>query len=305
MKEAQREVAAAAAAATATTTTSDGKKKPVIRQPPAAGSNRRDLLVFKWQYRKVAELIVKSLKLVRAADVAPNDLTLNGGRGTGFAAMGRDLNPELLVLEKLRGLSMVVTAPPDGTTLAALLHKEENEVVSVHVEDDEAHAPAPVVPAAAAAAKRAGAVGASGSVVELSLDEIAKAPLRRVLKDQKGWIDTLDARLLQAKLGLAGYDQFDVFKRMSAPAGSLSASSLLAAAAARDDAASASAKADPYKLSSRTADRVAAQVRLKEKPKAADSSSLSAPPKFGTGAKIAPIGGSPLLKTAGAALVHK
>jgi hypothetical protein len=142
-------------------------------------------------------------------------------------------------------------------------------------------------------------------VVELSLDEIAKAPLRRVLKDQKGWIDTLDARLLQAKLGLAGYDQFDVFKRMSAPAGSLSASSLLAAAAARDDAASASAKADPYKLSSRTADRVAAQVRLKEKPKAADSSSLSAPPKFGTGAKIAPIGGSPLLKTAGAALVHK
>ena len=219
----------------------------------------------------MAELIVKSLKLVRAADVAPNDLTLNNGRGAGFAQMGGDMNPELLLLEKLKGLSLVVTAPPDGTTLAALLlHQQQHqdqqaqecEVVTLHVTEEEAPAPAPshpapaAPPAAAPAPKRP--TGAAAPV-ELSLEEIAKTPLRRVLKDQKGWVDALDARLLQNKLGLAGYDQYDVFKRMSAPTGSLSASSLLVAAAARDG--STSGKADPYKLSSHTADRVAAQVR--------------------------------------------
>jgi hypothetical protein len=104
--------------------------------------------------------------------------------------------------------------------------------------------------------------------VELSIEEIAKRPLRRVLKDQKGWLETLDARLLQQRLGLQGYDQYGVFKRMSsAPSASTSAAGLLAAAAARESAASD--KPDPYSLSASAGQRLPCAVRPKDRPKAA------------------------------------
>ena len=193
-------------------------KKP----KPIQNASRVDLLIGKWQYRRVAELMVAHLKIVRAADVAPNDLSLNGGRGSGFAQMG-ELTPDMVVLERLRGLSLVVTAPPYEYTLAKtallLLHLQEQQQQQNNDSVVQLALPSssPAVPVPKQAAGSGAAAAAAVRPVDWSLEEVAKRPLRRVLRDQKGWIDTLDARLMQSKLGLAGYDQYDVFKRMAAP----------------------------------------------------------------------------------------
>ena len=193
-------------------------KKP----KPIQNASRVDLLIGKWQYRRVAELMVAHLKIVHAADVAPNDLSLNGGRGSGFAQMG-ELTPDMVVLERLRGLSLVVTAPPHEDTLAKTallllhLHEQQQQQNNDSVVQLALPSLSPAVPVPKQAAGSGAAAAAAVRVVDWSLEEVAKRPLRRVLRDQKGWIDTLDARLLQSKLGLAGYDQYDVFKRMAAP----------------------------------------------------------------------------------------
>ena len=256
--------------------------------------------------------MVAHLKVVRASDIAPNDLSLNGGRGSGFAQMG-ELTPDMVVLERLRGLSLVVTAPPYEYTLAKtsllLLRLQEqqqqdsDEVVQLVLPSSLPAVPAGAKQATTTVAGSGAAAAAAVRPVDWSLEEVAKKPLRRVLRDQKGWIDTLDTRLLQSKLGLAGYDQYDVFKRMAAPTSSVSASSLLAAAALANSIGSATvSKRDPYSISPAT-ERINSIVRQKERPKA----SVNSFGALGT-ARIAPAAlnettpKSPL-RNAGAAIV--
>lgn len=248
--------------------------------------------------------MVAHLKIVRASDIAPNDLSLNGGRGSGFAQMG-ELTPDMVVLERLRGLSLVVTAPPYEHTLAktALLLQDSEAVVQLALPSSSPAVPATKQqPSTTVAGSGAAAAAAAVRPVDWSLEEVAKRPLRRVLRDQKGWIDTLDARLLQSKLGLAGYDQYDVFKRMAAPTSSVSTSSLLAAAALASSIGSATvSKRDPYSLSP-AADRINSIIRQKERPRPPVNSFGA----LGT-ARIAPISNettpkSPL-RNAGAAIV--